>query len=160
MSDEDRGGPPVSGDEAIRLLFEGYSSDFIGIWMMENEYWPERKPSTAGARVRANNNTDKDQYWHFCELTGFSAYTGRRVLADHVCDCVPGLGRPTWDNAPRSPLQEDLERLYALDREREQVMRRIETQHRIEHAASAAPEPDGEGLGAPDSVRRVRFSRG
>lgn len=145
----------LHGTEVIERLFEGFCSREIAEWMIDNGYWPPMKPSSAAARVRACCDPDKDEFWKFSELVAWAAYTGRRVLADYVCDRT-GLARPAATPQVSAELQRRLDELDVAERNRDAAIRKV---RECAQAEGLEGRFEGEALGTPASVRAVRFSR-
>lgn len=153
-------GAALSGVEMIRRLFDGYTSQQIAEWMMDQEYWPALKPSSAAARVRACCDPNKDEFWKLSELVGWAEYTGRRALADYVCDHTPGIGRPAGEESISEAMRGLLEQLDEAERARDRLIRSIHEQSAREGMSASFETAEGEAFGTPASVRHVRFHRG
>jgi len=144
-----------NGYDAIRAMFDGYSSMDVAEFFIEGEYWPNSMTwGAAAARVRACWSPDSDEFWKLSELIAWSKHTGRTDVLDYWCDEL-GVDRP---GERRKSTSAEMRRLMSelrdLEKHREAVLAAIEEQADRE---SREPPDSVVQLGVPPSVKRPRF---
>jgi hypothetical protein len=136
------------GYDALRKNLDGYSSEVVAQWLMDDGYWPHGPAESGAARVRACLNPDKSEFFKFSEIIFLMNRSGRADALYYACDATQHE-RPGKKRSPHQIAEEELEEIQRLERELEQKKRNVNA-FLLAHAQAVHPSPRG--------IRRMRYS--